>query len=649
MRITTPYGTLMVDEQTRIPLTITNPMFSNEGSHSLPFTVPWCEHNLKALNHPELLSKANRNKVLLDCYIETPIINEKGSISIVDIKANSSIELAFFTREGMFYKWANETLLPEIDFPEGMFLDQYGNVSMYNIANAANSPYPDSMFAMFPVIIGDNGGYEFLGFSKPAAAYQQNYTKPYEFKRIINNWEYSPNDGEGNFVRWERPVQSITANKDFAPFLYVNTLIDLIFATIGLRLSRNDLTTIDELNRLCVLNQAVYAINNNRLNWELLVPNISVMSFLDSILNKFNLTLFVDTSNRTAEIIFTDDLISNAEKKTVNALATVSTIVKNKVSITHATLNDEFVNESEKTLEDIENLDLTLSTINGSFDSEYNEISSLTNDSNTPNRVHFYPCSQFLFGLMLKQNSNTEEAYDYEVRRFKIGCLSHQLEQKGSNVVTFNSEACYAGIANTLVPAYVWRKGEFPSSDHIYWNNGYLFAQIFPLSSSSKETESFFNNFENIKPKDFPLVLSIYRGKLKGLFEVASPPADYPINDNNRQPYASPFPYDREGALLSVSTEPDVYPDTLSLQLLGDNGLIERFFKQTKAFYENASLPVTLTHYKDTDFKNHDFRKLLLVEGNGMFVSSIKIDISLKGVSITDVECLTSKHLLDEA
>ena len=38
LKITTPYGELKYGEDIEIPLTITNPMFNDRGSYSMPFT-----------------------------------------------------------------------------------------------------------------------------------------------------------------------------------------------------------------------------------------------------------------------------------------------------------------------------------------------------------------------------------------------------------------------------------------------------------------------------------------------------------------------------------------------------------------------------------------------------------------------------------
>lgn len=635
----------MVSDGTTISLQLTNPMFNEKGSHSMPFSVPWCKHNLSVLGHPELVSKAILHQKTVDCTIKAAGFDETGQLMIVGFDQGAAIELAFLTREAIFYKWAKETMLPEISFPDGMFLDAYGNISFSLVENHANQPYPNSLFALFPVVIADEGDYNYLGFQKPAAQYQQNYIKPEGgFKRILNNWNYGFNHvEEGNFTRWERSRQGIKAHKDYAPFLYANALLHFIFGSAGFRLSKNDMESIPELNRLCILNQATYAINDNRLNWDLLVPNITVMEFINSILNKFNLALFINPRERSAQLLFVDSLLSSPAVSKALGWVSISRVEPRQVSVAHKTLNDDLVEESEKKLEEIVHLEMDVETIYESFDFDFSPVAGYTNDSNTPNRVEFYPASQFLFGIMVKQNT-TDEPYDFELSRIKIGCLSHQREVKGENVLKVESSAAYPGIASTVVPAYVWRQGGYPSSNHIRWNNGVLFAPQFKIES---ESGGFFKDFENIRRKDFPLVLCIYRGKLQGRFVDMAPPADYPLNSNARQPFGSAFPYDRDGVLLSESEEPDVYTDTLSLQLEGENGLVERFFKNTILFYGSSALPVSLNHYEPEKFYSPRFQHKLLIDGVSLFLKTIDLEISISGCRVIEVNGLTAKIMLN--
>ncbi|MDX9845761.1 MAG: hypothetical protein RBT74_02155 [Tenuifilaceae bacterium] len=646
MEIKTPNGNLLIGENTTISLQLTNPMFNERGSCSMPFSVPWCEHNLSILGHPEQVSKATLHKKTVECTIKAAGLNEKGLLMIVGIEEGAAIELAFLTREALFYKWAKETMLPEISFPDGMFLDAYGNIGFSLVKNHANQPYPNSLFALFPVVVGDEGDYNYLGFQKPAAQYQQNYSKPSNgFKRFLNNWNYGFNHvDEGNFTMWERSRQGIRAHKDYAPFLYVNALLHFIFGSAGFRLSKNDMESIPELNRLCILNQATYAINDNKLNWDLLVPNITVMDFINSIIAKFNLVLTINPAERSAQLLFIDSILSSPPVSKVWGSVIVSQVEPRQVSISHKTISDDLVKESEKRLGEIAHLEMEAQTVNESFDFDFSPVAGYTNDENTPNRVEFYPASQYLFGVMVKQNT-TDEPYDFELSRIKIGCLSHQREVKGENVLKYESEAAYPGIASATVPAYVWRQGGYPSSDYIRWNNGVLFAPRFMIESEGKE--GFFKDFENIKRKDFPLVLCIYRGKLLGRFVDMSPPADYPLNSNARQPFGSAFPFDRDGVLLSNSDEPDVYPDTLSLQTEGENGLVERFFKHTIFFYEQSCLPVTVSHFEHHKFTSPRFTDKLLIDGVSLFLNSVDLEISLGGCRVVEVKGLTAKPLVN--
>lgn len=652
MRITTPYGTLLVDEQTRIPLTITNPMFSNEGSHSLPFTVPWCEHNLAALGHPERVHSGKKSLTIIpNCTINAQPISETGTLEVVDCVTNSPIELAFITREGSFNSWANSTKLKDLDFPEGLYMSN-GYIAPYIVAANANLPYPNSYFAMFPVIVEDNGDYDYLGFTKPTAAYHNNYNKPYNFPLILNNWEYPySSNTEGKFVLWERLRQDLVSFKLISPFLYVNALIDFIFTTANLRVKTNELTTIPELNRLCVLNNSEYVLYNNKFNWDAMVPDMSVMEFLTAIENKFNCTRFVDMGKREVEILFNDTLIEAKPTTTANGVCVKKSSSHKEISISHDTVSDDFIKESAFKLADITGyLDMSLTTQrNPPLDANDEENIGFTNDNNTTENVVFFPASQFIcLSKLLQNNTGEQTEFDYVLKRIKVGCQSHQKNKSGDNVIDFKSKAAIAAMISTQVPAYVWRQGDYPSSNYIRFNNGLLFCQRFMVGLNSINNK--FNEDGSIadnEPGDFPLTLSIYRGKLNEKYVDSSPPSDYPLPGTGKQPYGSPFPYDRLGYLLSESEEPDVYPDTLSLQVEGENGLYENFFKATESFYNNAGLPCLISHFDKNQIAKHNLRHKVVVDNVSVFLTKVSYTVSINGVSVDTVEALTAKPLLD--
>ncbi len=117
MHIKTTLGTLQINEQTQISLTLTNPFLTDRGSYSLPFSVPWCKHNLKVLGHPDRVYNSKPAASNINCTITTQHFTESGYLNIINVSQTDGIELSFFLREGMFWKWAKETRLRDIKLP----------------------------------------------------------------------------------------------------------------------------------------------------------------------------------------------------------------------------------------------------------------------------------------------------------------------------------------------------------------------------------------------------------------------------------------------------------------------------------------------------------------------------------------------------
>lgn len=646
MKITTPHGTLVVDGETRIPLTLTNPMFNEQGSHSLPFTVPWCQHNLTALGHPERVGSAYKSgDSITGCTLETSMLSEAGSLIIVDCVNDNPIQLAFITREGVFNSWANSTSLKDLSFPEGMFMSS-GYIAPGLVAAHANSPYPTSYFAMFPVVVDTDGEYDYLGWSKPTAEYQNNYNKPYPFKLILNNYQYPINDySDGAFVIWEPPRQGIKSYRLISPFLYVNALIGFIFSSAGIILKTNELTSVDELNRLCILNNSEYTLYNNKFNWDALVPDITVMEFLTAIETKLNCTRFVDFKKNEAEILFNDTLISAHPSNKMIGLCVKKSSNHSSISITHNTLSDDFIKESPFTLSNLEQyLNLSTFSMPVALDSEDTDLLLYTNDDDMVDRIVFFPQSQYVcIDRLLQNNTGEEPSYKYIYKRFRVGCLSHQRKANGDSIVEFNSKAAIAAVESTIVPTYITRKGDYPSTNHIYFNGGQLLCQRYMEGLNSIHNKyKDDGSLSDIDTKNPPLALSIYRGKLNAKYSSSDPP-DYPNPTSGKQPFGSPFPYDRAGVILSESADPDVYPDTLSLQVEGEHGLYENFFRITDNFFKDSGLPIQIIHFDKLQLFRHSLKEKAIVDNVSVFISKISLTITQDNVIINTVEALTAK------
>lgn len=622
---------LVVDQETEIPLTLTNPMFSEQGSHSLPFSVPNCLQNRICLGNIDLINIASPPVVELECSITTELFDDVGELNLTDFDS-LRIELSFNTREGLFWKWAKKTMLNDIEFPEP--------VDIRVATLPVNQPYPTNIAAQFPVLA--NAQADYIALQKYFVAPFYGYNEDYPYSRILNNWDAANN----KFVLWE--TRHSHYRKDFTPFLYMNAIIEFIFNTCGIKIIENDLTSVDELNRVCILNNAAYAYNNFFLQWDLLVPKIPIHDFLEAVRGKFNATFFIDYKNNSCRIKFNDSILSSTSIRNITGDISFKSLAKKSLAITHSTLGDELIDETPFTIEEIvETWSFDDTICLPPFDPDVDRIGIKNNDDDAPeNAVEFFPSSQ-LITINRWIDSEDDETYKYWYKKFIIGALSNQLEGADENIIEFASKACLHSVRLTQVPTLFNEKNHLNEIVAHHFNNSYLFVAQF-LTNLNDIDKRYTDSPQNFKPNEFPVVFSVYRGKIKATFNNMNP-SEYslPPEEDRYYPYGSCFPYDNEGVILSESENPNVYPDTLSLQTLGENGVKENFFRVTNEFINNSCYDLKIKHFNPKDFVNPDFNQLYTTNFVRYLLSKVEMIITPFHTTITEVEGLSLKPYVE--
>jgi hypothetical protein len=431
----------------------------------------------------------------------------------------------------------------------------------------------------------------------------------------------------------------------------MNAVIDFIFSTYGITITQNDLTSIDELNRVCILNNAAYAISNNTLNWGLLTPDIGILDFLNAVKNKFNIDFFIDFRKKTCSIKFVDAILSAKAETKIVGEPTLRERSHKSISITHSTLSDNIVKESIKTVQElVDEFGFEFAEMDTPMYLDIQEHPGFTNDEEAKDKVWLYPSSQFIVIDRLRINDTGESNnYSYVYNRSAVGCLSQQLESEAEKKIEFNSKAAIHSVFQTLIPSVKTYAITPPGDDPIitaYMNKGKVFLPLLLVNLNEPDLV-FSNEVKDLKPSDFPLCFSIYRGKLAARFMDSSPPENFPLPVNSLQPFGSCFPFDREGKRLDQSDESEVYPDTLSLQVKGENGLYERFFKFTDQFFQLSGLPFELRNFNPREFLQVNFAKKYLIDGTEAIVTEVKYTINADGITVDSVNGLTAKPLLN--
>lgn len=279
-------------------LSRTNPFLTEEGSQSIPLTLPASEHNMKLINFSYRGTSTKRPLRKTSAILSEGTNWLKGTLYIEQINKVNGIECTFYTNEGQLYEKIKEYKLEDLDWPifEGVGND-YATKAKYWMNKFSNvqmgiEPQPDEYFVFCletssPFNVEKNSGtntYLVLNETK--------YENSLISFRAMDKQTYTTEAGE-NQTEYTAPV-----GYGVTPFLRVGFILRHIFSYFGYNLETNIFDTDISLKRLVLLNNVADSIVNGNINFKQLLPNdLQVEDLINSIRNKFGIE-FIEFGNK---------------------------------------------------------------------------------------------------------------------------------------------------------------------------------------------------------------------------------------------------------------------------------------------------------------------------------------------------------------
>lgn len=285
MKIEIAAGTFDLNSDTKISLNLQNPMLSDQGSYSYPFSVKGSRKNMALCGMPNQIDKAyyktiaEKVKVTCDNF-------EIGGVLKTTAASKDSIELNIEANEGAFWSSVKKLKLTELNWelakstPDQGLSTAYAWVTYFNKHIKADNRYPKSDYAIFPVCMKIE---------------EEDSTITYN---IVNPIAHD-NLSDPNAFR----LSGIYENRDILPFLWLNTVIDYIAGHFNLRIVRNDLRDDDLASTCVVLHNNAGSTTNGFLNYAHIVPDCTVEEFIEAIEFRFCCFFFFDYSKGELRII----------------------------------------------------------------------------------------------------------------------------------------------------------------------------------------------------------------------------------------------------------------------------------------------------------------------------------------------------------
>lgn len=599
LKITTPYGYLKFRPDIEIPITITNPLFNDRGSYSLPFSVPE-KPNREALGFPASVSSKTAVGEFIDCVIEHGIFKEKGTLKITDV--SSDVELTLTTREGAFWEWAKKTKLRDIQTLPGKNIDFLAERENY-----FNNIWPNVEMAFFPIATKLQG---------EEAYTNQTYWNGFCSRKL----------GVSDYILWNNPNDLFRTDYGtdssgyITGFLYINEIIQWIAKTYGFKVGSNYLSSTNELKSAVVLNK-----NINKgifggpdvINYSYLLPDVTVMEFIDAIEKSFGCVFLSNSNRREFSIKSINQIIDVTNSQSIKGTISISKFFNSKgFNISASKSSSPYIKVDERA---IDNFFFSYTEENESrVDGKIYQTASTPDYINYPNKVVLCKASQAYFYLYWEENS--ENTWDY-----KSKCIHSNYYDLNNND---NLDQNKVEIKAEFVPMVPTTLRQF------YENSGNAYFDIPLLLPHFENWDSIFGFSDGILSEDTtktPITFAFYRGRIQ---QLIFPVTLFGINSFN-MPFGTVDVYDKSGSLISNAN--------YGFRIVGSKGVYENCYKNLEQLYLKSFVEVNIDNLNISEVLSRDLNAPCNVKGTNFLFNEIKLTLKAHNIEFDSATGYTLK------
>lgn len=297
MRLITENGQLDLPSGFSFTIEQNSPVFSNEGTQSIPANLPITSRNISALSYPNRLGRADHYQRKLSAKLEAGVYHKNGQLVIDTFETKSGIVGAIMLNESDFYSKIKNITLQSIF--ASIIRDDYANSinpisSWYNhIYDCMRGAIADD-FTAFPVATDYNENSGYFVINMP------------DYNSTLDPWALrwdARNIGSGE--------ESITYPSGYgiSPFLWLWRTLELFFLHFGYTISENIFKDDSLLKKIVLINNTSDSICNGKIIYSDLVPDCSASDFISFLENKFLVHVFIYPESKTVKIISLDSIL----------------------------------------------------------------------------------------------------------------------------------------------------------------------------------------------------------------------------------------------------------------------------------------------------------------------------------------------------
>lgn len=268
-------------------LSRTNPFLSDEGSQSIPLTLPASDHNMRLIGYVNRITPKYRPPKKINAIFSADSVWMRGTLYLEQANRKDGIQCTFYTNEGQLYEKIKDYKLSDLDWPvyKGVGSD-YATKAKYWMNKFINimtgQEYGTNEYCVFSVMTDSN----FIIENQKDVDYklmlnETNGTSPLSFLAMQPRYYYMESGTDA--TKYTAPV-----GYGVTPFLRVGYILRHIMEYFGYTLDSNIFDTDVSLQRLVLLNNTADAITNGDLSFKQLLPDdIEVEDLISFIRYKF--------------------------------------------------------------------------------------------------------------------------------------------------------------------------------------------------------------------------------------------------------------------------------------------------------------------------------------------------------------------------
>lgn len=298
MKLMTERGELALPAGYSLTVEQNNPLFSRDGSGTVPATIPASPHNLAVLGFPERLGARTRFVRRMQAKMAAGTIHKDGVLVVDSVQRRGTVTVAVAMEESDLYARLKDRNIREMFADTWYFNHTSDNNPAQGVASDLNSIYTGQttslIFALFPVAVTGTDGY------------------------LVMNEPSSSGDGIRP-IKWaaheiqegDTPVL-VPDGYGMMPFVYLGRLINMIFYAGGYTVVTNPFTTDVALSKIVVLHNTADACCKGKVCMADLVPNITVSEFIEALENRFHAFIQVIPEKKQVNVVFMEDALTSA-------------------------------------------------------------------------------------------------------------------------------------------------------------------------------------------------------------------------------------------------------------------------------------------------------------------------------------------------